>query len=302
MRKILSFLHTENTHPLILDGAMGTEIEQRGYDTSSIIWSAKILMDNPSIVQSIHDEYFKAGADIAVTNTFRTSPYSFKKGGYDEEISFEFMFKAIELANNSKDKFNKNGFIFGSIASLEDCFRPDLVPNEEILREYHGKHLNKMDDSQNIDLILFETQNNYREIKVISRLISKLDHPVGLSLTLNNKGELLDGTSWNKVINLIKTSEFSLFGLNCSSPTVITKGLQKLFDITPLEIPIIIYANIGLPDPITHQLNDDINNETYLDEVKKWTEFNVSIIGSCCGSNSKVTEKLVAEFKPNYPM
>jgi homocysteine S-methyltransferase len=282
---------------MILDGAMGTEIEKQGYDTSSFLWSAQILLDNPSVVQEIHNEYFKADADIIVTNTFRVSPYSFKKAGYDENLSTKAMFKAIELAVNAKEESNKEGLIFGSIASLEDCFRPDLAPKESILEEFHQKTLETMDRSSDIELILFETHNNFKEIEVISSLINQLDHPVGLSLTLNNKGELLDGTSWKKVVGLLENSNFSLFGVNCSSPTIITKGLQKLNETTQLVIPIIAYANIGLVDPITNQLNDNITGNDYLNEAVKWLDLGASIIGSCCGSDPKVTRNLVNRFK-----
>jgi homocysteine S-methyltransferase len=282
---------------MILDGAMGTEIEKQGFDTSSFLWSAQILLDYPSVVQEIHNEYFKVGADIIVTNTFRVSPYSFKKAGYDEKLSTKTLFKAIDLAVNAKEEFNKDGLIFGSIASLEDCFRPDLVPKESILEEFHLKTLETMDNSADIDLILFETHNNFKEIKVISSLVNQIDHPVGLSLTLNNKGELLDGTSWKKVVGLLESSDFALFGVNCSAPTIITKGLQKLSEVTQLGIPIIAYANIGLVDPITNQLNDNITGEDYLSEVIKWLDLGVSIIGSCCGSDPKVTRKLVNRFK-----
>ncbi len=282
----------ESNHLYILDGAMGTEIENRGYDTSSIIWSAQILFENPSLVQEIHEEYFNAGADIVITNTFRTSPYSFEKAGFKLDSFRKYMFKAIDIAVKARDKSNTKGLIFGSIASLEDCFRPDLVPEEKILELFHQKTLDSMGESKDLDLILFETQNNFREIQIISKLVSKIDVPTGLSLTLNNKGDMLDGTSWSKVIKLVKQSNFSIFGVNCSSPTVITQGLQKLIRISELDIPIIAYANIGLPDPITQQINNDVNENNYLIEAEKWKNLGASIIGSCCGSNSSVTHNL----------
>ena len=276
---------------------MGTEIEKRGYNTSSIIWSAQILFENPSLVQTIHEEYFKAGADIAITNTFRTSPYSFKKAGLEIDLFKKFMFKAIELAVGARNKLNNQGLIFGSIASLEDCFRPDLVPEERILEKYHQKTLRSMGESSELDLILFETQNNMREIQVISKLVSKITIPSGLSITLNNKGDLLDGTSWSKVVKLIENSNFSIFGVNCSSPTIITRALQKLIEIKQLDIPLIAYANIGLPDPITHQMNDVVTEKNYLIEAEKWYELGSSIIGSCCGSNPSVIHNLSQGLK-----
>ncbi len=59
--------------PLILDGAMGTELKNRGIDIPLPIWSADANLDHPEVVETIHSDYISAGADIITTNTFRTT-------------------------------------------------------------------------------------------------------------------------------------------------------------------------------------------------------------------------------------
>src|SRR6266849_7650048 len=64
---------------LIMDGAMGTEILRRGVHTTLPLWSAEALLTHPKVVQNIHEKYITAGAEIIITDTFRTTQRAFAK-------------------------------------------------------------------------------------------------------------------------------------------------------------------------------------------------------------------------------
>ena len=64
---------------LLLDGAMGTELKNRGVDIPLPLWSAEANIKHPGIVKSIHEDYISSGADIITTNTFRTTSWTYKK-------------------------------------------------------------------------------------------------------------------------------------------------------------------------------------------------------------------------------
>ena len=97
--------------PLVLDGAMGTELKNRGVKIPLPLWSADVNLTNPDIVKTIHQDYILAGADIITTNTFRTTSWTYKK----MEISIknaknrarDSLYQAVECAH----KANKNGKI-----------------------------------------------------------------------------------------------------------------------------------------------------------------------------------------------
>ena len=65
--------------PVILDGAMGTQLLDRGLDLKLPLWSAEILELSPKIIEEIHKDYINAGAEIITTNTFRTTTRTFRK-------------------------------------------------------------------------------------------------------------------------------------------------------------------------------------------------------------------------------
>src|SRR2546427_6160361 len=69
---------------VLLDGALGTELERRGISIRLPLWSAQALLDAPDRVREIHEEYVRAGAEILIANTFRTTPRTLGKAGRSE--------------------------------------------------------------------------------------------------------------------------------------------------------------------------------------------------------------------------
>ncbi|HEX6035646.1 MAG TPA: homocysteine S-methyltransferase family protein, partial [Anaerolineales bacterium] len=59
---------------LVIDGALATELERRGYDLKDDLWSAKILREQPEAIKQVHFDYFKAGADCAITASYQATP------------------------------------------------------------------------------------------------------------------------------------------------------------------------------------------------------------------------------------
>ena len=72
---------------LVLDGAMGTQLNNRGFKTELPLWTADANITHPDLVKSIHSEYIYAGADIITTNTFRSTSWTYKRAGYTDTES-----------------------------------------------------------------------------------------------------------------------------------------------------------------------------------------------------------------------
>src|SRR5580765_5299514 len=83
---------------VILDGALATELEKRGADLKHVLWSAKLLEENPSLIQKVHLDYLKAGADIITTSSYQASYKGFARQGYSREKSTELLMLSSILA------------------------------------------------------------------------------------------------------------------------------------------------------------------------------------------------------------
>ncbi len=110
---------------LLLDGATGTELDRRGVDISLPLWSARAIIDAPQAVQDIHSEYLAAGADAITANTFRTHRRSLAKAGLGDQAA-ELTRHAVQIATRARDQHNPAAMVLGSVAPLEDCYRPDM--------------------------------------------------------------------------------------------------------------------------------------------------------------------------------
>src|SRR5580698_3267701 len=90
---------------MILDGAMATELEARGADLRDPLWSAKILIEQPQLIRSLHLDYFAAGADVATTATYQASFAGFARRGIDRAGATALLRLAVDLAISARDEF-----------------------------------------------------------------------------------------------------------------------------------------------------------------------------------------------------
>ena len=79
----------ESTDYLILDGALGTELENRGHDVSGKLWSAKYLLENPQIIQELHEDYLRSGADIVTTSSYQATVQGLEDYGLSEKEALD---------------------------------------------------------------------------------------------------------------------------------------------------------------------------------------------------------------------
>ena len=127
-----------NSHRfIILDGGMGTELQRRGYKTKLPFWSSSANLDSYGLVKSIHEDYVEVGVDIITTNTFRTQKYIFEKTGKSMELAKKATELAVKVAIQVKNEVDREVFVGGSLSPLEDCYSPDDVPDNSILRDDH---------------------------------------------------------------------------------------------------------------------------------------------------------------------
>src|SRR5437588_2160168 len=135
-----------HVRPFVLDGALGTELEGRGVNTSGKSWTARGLVSHPDLIFRIHREYLWDGADIITANTFRTNPRALKDTGLDAEALTK---KAVRIARKARRQKNALRQVAGSIAPVEDCFSPELVPpSDTALVEEHRVMARWLDEAR----------------------------------------------------------------------------------------------------------------------------------------------------------
>lgn len=282
--------------PLILDGATGSELTRRGVDTDLPLWSANALITNPSAVLQMHRDYIVAGADIITTNTFRTTRRTCLHANLPDR-SEELTALAINLAQNARAEFPSHKvLIAGSIAPLEDCYRPELVPPDAELRVEHAELARRLADN-GVDFIILETMNTIREAYAACAAAKATGKEVIVSFICNNRGTILGGDSLSDAVTALADLRPDGFSLNCVSARHMAAPLKELRSLT--DLPIAVYANVGHPGAQEpgEGFRREVGEEEYAACATEWLRLGASIIGGCCGTTPAYIAKL-AEILP----
>ena len=277
---------------LILDGATGTELNRRGVDTGLPLWSANALMNDrdAKILQQIHEDYLRAGADIVTTNTFRTHRRALALSGYADR-AFELTRRAVNIARAAIVNVPSDNprYLAGSISTLEDCYRPDLVPPDNELRAEHSEQIHHIVEC-GVDLILIETINTIRESVIMAKLAAISGIPVVVSFVCDREGKLLSGETFTDAAHQLLPIGVAAIGVNCGPTPFLEKPLAELQKICGINFPLIAYGNIGYADEKVGWINTDSENpEVYREHAIHWP---AKIIGGCCGTTPEHISKL----------
>ena len=284
-------------HKLILDGATGTELNRRGVDTGLPLWSANALMNDRdvNILQQIHEDYLRAGADIITTNTFRTHRRALAPSGNGNHAR-KLTHLAVELVRAAMVNVSSDQprFVAGSISTLEDCYRSDLVPSDEELLDEHSDRIIDMIEC-GVDLILIEAINSIREAVAIAKLATITGTPVVVSFVCDRDGKILSGESLTDAAFQLLPLGISAIGVNCGPTPSLAKPLAELQAACGNDFPLIAYGNIGYVDDAVGWVNTDSEDpKKYYEHAAQWP---AKIIGGCCGTTPEHIAQLKLTFK-----
>jgi len=271
----------------ILDGGMGQELVHRSGQVPSGLWSAEIMIKQPDLVRAVHDDFFKAGAQIATANSYTLHRDRLKPFGREDE--FEALHKmACELACRSRDQHG-SGLVAGSLGPLGWSYSHDGAPPEE---QWAGRY-NEICRIQAdyVDLFLIETiSSRAHALAALSGAMGN-GKPVWIALTVDDTDgtRLRSGEDLQTVCHDIARHGPQAILLNCSVPEAITQGLPLLQDV-PCSTG--AYANgfTGINASFLKKSSrvSDLSARTnftpdvYSAHAARWIGAGATIVGGCC--------------------
>ena len=319
---------------LILDGAMGTVIQQYGLtetdfqgqlpvrrraDSHSPVLvkgnNDMLCVTRPDVITDIHERYLKAGADIITTNTFNAQRIS--QADYQtEEYARLFNIRGAQLARQAADKYStteKPRFVAGSVGPTnKTCsMSPDVIDpakRELTYDELFDAYTEQMEGliEGGVDIILIETIFDTLNAKVaIDAALQTMrrmgrELPIMLSVTISDlAGRTLSGQTLDAFLASVDSYPIFSVGLNCSFGARQMKPyLKELARRAPYYIS--AHPNAGLPNQMG--LYDE-TPETMAPQIAEFIDEGlVNIVGGCCGTTPDFIEKyapLVVGKKPH---
>jgi 5-methyltetrahydrofolate--homocysteine methyltransferase len=319
---------------LVIDGAFGTEIQNRGLSEADYAGSLGLTHDQkgnndilaltrPDVPESIHRAYFEAGADIAETNTFSANRISQADYGA-EHLVRDINVESARIARKVADEFTASDgrprFVAGAVGPTNKTLSLSPDVNDPGYREIDFDTLKAVYREQvdalvegGVDFILIETIFDTLNAKagIMAALEAGValgrDLPIMLSMTITDlSGRNLSGHTVEAFWHAVRHAKPLTIGLNCSfgaeqlRPHVAT--LSRLCDAL-----VMIYPNAGLPNDLGAY---DEAPETTAGLVGEWARSGqVNILGGCCGSTpahirriAEAVEGLPPRALPDVPV
>jgi len=275
---------------MLLNAATGTELQRRGADTRLPLWSARALVESPELVSAIHADEVAAGAEVLTANTFRTHRRTLEKGGLGQK-SRELTRLAVRLAREAADAAGRPVFVAGSLSPLEDCYRPDLVPDDETLRIEHREQAESL-AAAGVDALLLETHNTVRELAAAARAAKETGLPFVASMVTDGKGHLLSGEPIEDAVRVLAPIGPDALSINCVPARRLAFDLSRLAAAVS-DVPLAAYGNLGLPaDDRGWKFTDELSPEGYAAEAREWLAIGARLVGGCCGTTPAHTAEL----------
>ena len=281
--------------PLLLDGACGTELERCGCAGPPPLWSSQALLDAPEQVRTIHAGYVEAGSDILIANTFRTNPRSLQRAGVLEQGQ-QLNQLAVQLARDAAAAADRTIIVAASVAPVEDCYRPDLVPEEAELK----RELTQMMEWQLVaqpDLVWIETANNQSEVRLAAAAAAERGLRFAVSFVLQEDGRLLDGSPLDEAVQAVSSFHPLAMGVNCVPPSGVAELLKKLRALTELRLS--AYAHIGnaVPIPGWSYSESNVLAQQYVEHTRQWRAAGADLIGGCCGTTAAHIRAIAVDWQ-----
>lgn len=273
----------QKRRPVVLDGALGTELQRHGIRCELPLWSANALIESPDTVRRIHEAYVDAGSEILTANTFRTQARTLARTG-EADRSRQLTDLAVSLAREAAANASQRTWIAGSAPPLEDCYEPERVPDESTLEREHAEHAENLARA-GVDLVLVETMIATREARAAAAAARRTDLPFGVSFACSSNARLLSGEPLEAAVDAIATHEPSFVAVNCLPPQDVPAcllELDRLRDRLPPETVLGAYANLGLPGPDGYR--DACTPERFAEHVLAWIAQGARVVGGCCGT------------------
>ena len=275
------------TQITLLDGGIGQEIMNKSGDAPTPLWSTQVMIDHPGIVESVHRDYFGAGATVATTNTYAIHRDRFT--GFSIDPQFEGLIEmACKEATNARAA-HRSGRIAGSIGPLGASYRPDLTPPvdeaAETVRELAGLL------SPHVDLLMIETTSSVAAAEGALKGCANAGLPVWLCVTVKDDdgSKLRSGEPLGKLSEVIQQYQPEAVLVNCSTPEAIEESLEI---VQAFGKPFGAYANAFVkisdgfledkPTVDALEARTDLGPAEYADFALRWVGMGATIIGGCC--------------------
>ncbi len=284
--------------PVIIDGGMGSQLQAEGVPMDDSAWSARANLDQPDVVQRVHETYIRAGAEVIIANSFAASRAALEPAGLGDRVA-EANRNAVRAALRARDAAaTRPVAVAGSMSSfcpihMDDgtLGRPLPSPASEDPRFPSLANFREQAEllmEAGADLIALEMIDAQGYGRAALRAAFETGLPVwlGISLTRLDDGtvssllELGDGDSFEDLLSALVDPALAAVTVMHTNPEVILDAIEIIR--RHFAGPIGVYAETGNWEP-PNWVFDGLTPDEYLQQAITWADHGARLIGGCCG-------------------
>ncbi len=292
--------------PVVLDGGLATLLEAHGHDLSSELWSARLLADNPAAITAAHAEFFRAGAQVAITSSYQASFQGFEQLGLDRAQAEVLLRRSVQLAREAADTATGSGaqrWVAASVgpygAALADGseYRGDYGLSVRELREWHRPRLEILADA-GADVLALETIPCSAEAEALLAEVQAVGVPAWLSMTCAG-GRTRAGERVEQVFGMTTgLDEIVAVGVNCVDSVEAADLVTMAAECS--RKPAVVYPNSGESwDAVGRTW---AGTATFGPEhAAVWVASGARLVGGCCRVGPGAIRQL-ARSAPGWPV
>jgi len=289
-----AFLDILKERVLVLDGAMGTNLQRQGLTPADFGGkdgcNEYLVITKPEAIEKVHASFFEAGCDAVETNTFGANRIVLAEYGLADRV-IELNRKAAGLARKIADRYtlaDRPRFVIGSVGPTTKLPSLGHIGFDEMKDSYREQVSGLIQGGA--DVILIETCQDLLQAKIAVIAVNELFEETGkrlplmVQVTFEKTGTMLLGTEMGAVVNTLEALPVDCIGMNCATgPLEMSEPLRELCETSSKIISAL--PNAGLPENIGGVAHYRLTPEEFGEFHERFVrEFGVSIVGGCCGT------------------
>jgi homocysteine S-methyltransferase len=258
---------------VVLDGGLASELERRGHDLSSELWSARLLRDDPAAIVEVHRSFAAAGAEVVTSASYQAS---FEGLGDD---AAPLLRRSVELAREAGTTWvAASAGPYGAMLADGSEYRGGYGLTVDQLREWHRRRLDVLAEARP-DVLAVETIPSLAEVEALCAELADIDTPAWLSITCAGT-KTRAGEPASEAFAMARDCDSVIaVGVNCTAPEDVTQLARQAGEISGK--PVVVYPNSGEAwDAGRRQWAG--RRAFAAQDVTDWIDNGVRLVGGCC--------------------
>jgi homocysteine S-methyltransferase len=285
-----SILETLTRDVLVIDGAMGTQLYERGVLYS--VCFEELNVSRPELISKIHEDYVRAGAQAIETNTFGANAMRLEKHALQHRVR-ELNLAGAKIARAAAG----DGYVLGAIGPSGYFLGAASKDDLDVVRGALLEQAEALVEGE-VDALIVETMRQSSEVLVAIAAAKKAANgkvPVFANVSVDPEGKMADGTDAAEIAAQMRDAGADAIGVNCSDgPMNVMSAVERMLKI---GVPILAVPNAGLPTRVDDRLVYISTPEYFGLYARRMFKLGVKGVGGCCGTTPEHIKRVAASAR-----